>query len=96
MIMERTINASTRDAFDVDFTDIPSSGYLWQAVDPPDGLTLLSEGYADKEPEGIGVPRHWVFTFRAERPGDFTLRFALRRPWEAAAEREETVRVLVT
>ena len=92
--MQPAIRAQCGHVFEVSLPEIPASGHVWEVSEAPEGFTLLDQGYGDEMPEKIGVPRRRRFRFRAgERPGAYTLRFQLRRPWETAAAREESVTV---
>jgi predicted secreted protein len=94
--MQPAIRAQCGHIFEASLPEIPASGHVWEVSETPEGLTLLDQGYGNEMPEDIGVPRQRRFRFRAgERPGEYTVRFQLRRPWETAAVREETVAVLL-
>ncbi|WP_171168702.1 protease inhibitor I42 family protein [Streptomyces sp. I05A-00742] len=94
--MQPVINTQCGSEFTVHLDEVPSSGYVWQAREPGEGVALIDQGYANEAPEGIGATRRKYFRFRAgERPGELTLHFELKRPWENAALREETVSVSV-
>lgn len=94
--MQPAVHARCGHVFEVNLTEIPASGYIWRVSEVPGGFILLDQGYGDDSPEPIGAPRQRQFRFRAsERPGAFTVRFLLQRPWEPAASQDQVVTVVV-
>lgn len=81
------------DEFDVRLEAIPGAGYRWQLGSLPDGVTHIGSESHQRAAAAPGDPSEQVFRFRADRPGQFTLRFELKRPWESSAVRTHEVRV---
>lgn len=71
------------DAVVIEVPEAPSSGYLWQAANPADGLSLVRDEYHGTDDThllgGRGVHR---FVFRVESAGRRQVRLELRRPWQ--------------
>ena len=92
-----TINTAVGDEFEVRLAATPSTGYIWEAQSLPEGIKLSGSDYerpsADTRP---GDPTTQVFRFRAQRAGDYTITFHLKRPWESDAAHSQTVSVKVT
>ncbi|MEL6829801.1 MAG: protease inhibitor I42 family protein [Pseudomonadota bacterium] len=75
----------------------PTTGYMWQILDPqPVGLRLVDERYdADPAPEGLtGSGGVQVFLFQGDRPGayEFTLSYQ-RSPADVAETRTINIEV---
>ncbi|WP_190295643.1 protease inhibitor I42 family protein [Halotalea alkalilenta] len=66
----------------------PSTGYLWQLDDRPEGLRLLSAPRADEasDSDAVGAPLVYDWRFEAMRAGQGSLRLIYHRPWEEQAE----------
>jgi predicted secreted protein len=79
--------------FGVVLADRPGSGHAWSCRALPDGITLLDTRYLADVPREVGSPRDKEFRLVAERPGQFTLVFELKRSWEATPVEERTVRI---
>ncbi len=72
----------------------PGSGLLWQPPQPPAGCSLsVGERTAAGAGDGSAVQQCFVFT--ADSAGARTLRFELRRDWEAKAQAVQVVKVRV-
>jgi predicted secreted protein len=94
--MENEIRVKPGAEFQVNLSEIPGSGHVWQHAATPEGLTYLGASYLDPEPpRAVGSSRRRGFRFRADRPGDFTLSFRLERPWERAPVQQRTIRIPV-
>lgn len=79
----RTFSPSLRDEIHVELPETPSSGYVWEIVDPArDVLALAAETF---EPQGgeeaIGSAGERHFLFRVADAGFGQLRLEMRRPW---------------
>lgn len=87
-----TVPLRQGDTVEVVLDENASTGYLWTAVEVPDGITMLEDGITSPEQVRPGAGgTHW-FRFRADRTATGSLVLELRRPWEretSAAERFE-------
>ncbi|MFO1315179.1 MAG: protease inhibitor I42 family protein [Burkholderiales bacterium] len=76
-----------------------STGFQWQLVgDVPSQLSPIGTRIyvARADPRLTGAGGSNVFRFRGERPGQATLQFEYRRPWETGVPAAKTVRYPVT
>lgn len=102
---EEVVPASSRDGeivapvggtFEVSLEGTPAAGFVWEA-DLPEGQGRLVEQAGSEwrpPPERrLGGKGLQIFRFRALRPGEATLRFRYRRPWESHPVRERLVPV---
>lgn len=72
----------------------PGAGLLWQAPPAPAGCQLVADGQAPAGAgDGGGVQQRFLFT--APAAGSHSLRFALQRSWEDAAQAVQMVAVTV-
>ncbi len=69
------------DAVIVEVTEIPSSGFLWQPIEVPAGVTLVRDEYVPIQADLLGGQGSHRFIFRVEVAGRLPLRFVLGRPW---------------
>ncbi|WP_437683931.1 protease inhibitor I42 family protein [Sorangium sp. So ce131] len=83
---------------EVRLPETPTSGYLWHLVGPPDGVRVVAR---DLEPSpaalgaaGAGGCR--VFRLAVDAPGEYTLTFELRRPWEHTPRERARLLVIIT
>jgi Zn-dependent peptidase ImmA (M78 family)/predicted secreted protein len=79
----RAFSPTLRDEIHVELAETPSSGYVWEIVDPAsEVLTLAGEAFEPQNGEeviGSAGERH--FLFRVADPGYGQLRLEMRRPW---------------
>lgn len=76
-----------------------STGFQWQLAGAmPPQLSPIGTGIyvAKGDPRTIGAGGMNVFRFRGEQPGQATLTFEYRRPWEPGVPAAKTVRYPVT
>ena len=79
--------------FAVILADSPGSGHTWSCRELPDGITLIGTRYLAEIPREVGSSRDKEFRLVAERPGEYTLVFELRRSWEATPVDERAVHI---
>ncbi len=62
----------------------PSTGYGWEASEISPNLTLIEKRFEDtrKDPQLLGAPGIYVFTFKALDSGTGSVRLDYLRPWE--------------
>jgi hypothetical protein len=72
----------------------PGAGMLWRAPPAPAGCQLLP-GALQPGGAGEGGARQQPFVFSSAMAGHWTLRFELRRDWEALPQAVQPVEVTV-
>ncbi len=76
----------------------PSTGYGWEASEISPNLTLIEKRFEDTrtDPQLVGAPGIFVFTFKALEVGTGSVRLDYLRPWEKTAPiKSETYRIRV-
>ncbi len=76
----------------------PSTGYSWEASEISPNLTLIDRHFEDtrKDPQLLGAPGMFVFTFKALEAGTGSVRLDYLRPWEKVAPlKSETYRIRI-
>lgn len=69
-----------------------TTGYLWEIVEPPSGLTV--HGHTVKpDLESFGGAGTDRFVVSADRKGSLQLEIALKRPWEDVATKSVKVKI---
>lgn len=77
----RVVQAREGDVIIVEVIEVPSSGYLWRAVDVPDILTLVRDEFRPSEPNALGGEGIHRFFFSVLGTGRRPVRLELGRPW---------------
>src|ERR1039458_5116491 len=79
----REFSPSLRDEIPVELPETPSTGYVWEIVDPAgEVLSYVGESFeAQGAEESIGSSGERHFFFRVVTAGRGHLRFEMRRPW---------------
>jgi inhibitor of cysteine peptidase len=96
----KTVPVAVGERIAVALVGIPTAGYLWAPVAPPDFLAADGEGggpttQAQQQP-GFTGGNHWeVFYFKVAAPGAATLRFEQRRPWETGQPPDDVFEVRI-
>lgn len=76
-----------------------STGFQWQLVGDaaPQLAAVGTRVYVSRgDPRAMGAGGINVFRFRGEQPGEATLQFEYRRPWETGVPAAKTIRYPVT
>ena len=75
------------ETFEIELAAASGGGYLWQAENLPDHVTLVGSRYKlhDYKKHHIGSHATQVFTLKAARPGDILLTMVHQRPWNKEA-----------
>ena len=76
-----------------------STGFQWQLAGDaaPQLAAIGTRVYVSRgDPRAMGTGGINVFRFRGEQPGQATLQFEYRRPWESGVPAAKTVRYPVT
>jgi predicted secreted protein len=76
--------------------EAPTTGYLWQLIDPPSDVREVARQY-EPATEGpvAGGSGSRVFRLEVTTPGRRVLEFRLRRPWEETALERRTVTIVI-
>jgi Zn-dependent peptidase ImmA (M78 family)/predicted secreted protein len=78
----RAVEALEGDALVLEVPEIPSSGYLWRAVQVPDSLNLVRDEYHPAAPDALGGEGIHRFVFHVLSAGRRPVRLELGRPWQ--------------
>jgi predicted secreted protein len=90
------ISVEPQHEFTINLGSRPSTGYVWTVEAYPEELSLLdSQVGLPAEQFGIGGLVRQDFHFRSSVPGEYTIQFALKRPWEKKVMRNYEVQVKV-
>lgn len=84
----RQIISRLRDEIHVQLRETPSTGYVWDLVDPGAGVVELVDDRfetSDNDGEAIGADGNRHLWFRVVAPGSGRIRLELRRPWQPDA-----------
>ena len=76
------IEAAAREPIDVALEEPSTSGYVWQAAKTGD-VSVVDAGIVAHGAPGMASVHH--FTVTVTKPGQVTVEFTLRRPWEGSA-----------
>ena len=69
-------------------------GYLW-TCDEAEGLSVQEQIVEYPDRSAVGADSLQVYSVTGDKPGAYTLRFRLKRPWETDSIAERTVTVVV-
>ncbi len=73
------------DEIVVELKEVPSSGYVWDLVEPPNHLEMVASEFEDDaagRAQVYGGEGRRRIVFRAARPGHERVKLAMSRPWE--------------
>lgn len=76
----------------------PSTGYGWEASEITPNLTLIEKRFEDTrtDPQLVGAPGIFVFTFKALDVGTGSVKLNYLRPWEKTGPiKSETYRIRI-
>ena len=84
MDRDRTLTVKAGDTFKVNLKENPTTGYLWEVIQPETGrvLKLADKDEYVRDSEAIGSGGIRAFEFVAEKKGKEEVVFEYRRPWE--------------
>jgi predicted secreted protein len=96
MYREQEVTVKAGQKFSVFFNEAASAGYLWSVSENKDNIDV--QGVTVLVPRSklrrIGGESQIEFSGRVEKPGDYEIEFAHKRPWNN--EVHETVRLKLT
>ena len=88
------IAVAVAQEFAVRLKSTPTTGYVWEVQKLPEGIQFSGSDYekpgSDIKP---GAPVTQVFRFKAQKAGEYTITFVLKRQWETKAIESHTVTV---
>jgi predicted secreted protein len=92
-----TIDVPIDTEFQVRLTSSPSTGYVWDIADEPNGIKYLGK-QVEISPGGSapGNPSTQVFRCHALTAGTYVVNFVLKRKWEPAPIETHTVTVRIS
>ena len=73
------------DVYEIKLEGNLTTGYSWEYTMEPEGIIKeIDNQYNDESEEEriVGEGGEFVFTFQSVKPGETTLTFEYRRPWE--------------
>ena len=84
------ISVAVGDEFLIPLKTIATAGYVWKFDSLPDSIQVVKtvNQRDDAKPGDSNVQ---IFHFRALKAGEYTITFALARPWENNAIESRTV-----
>lgn len=81
------------DTFQIALEENGSTGYQWDyVISNAAAATLISEDSYCFTPNSVGTPVQKVWSFKALKPGKYTIQFIYRKPWEIDVEPIKTVK----
>lgn len=91
--MHQQIQAHPGEIFEIPLEGNPTTGFRWDIILPPSaaGLVTLLEDTWEARASLAGAPGVQRFRFQALAPGEVTLIFKYRRPWERVQARDERI-----
>jgi predicted secreted protein len=96
--MAEQIHAKVGEAFEVPLQATPTAGFRWELSFPTEAADLVAfvgSEWQQMQPGLIGGSATQVFRFNAVAPGELTLVFEYRRPWEVSERKRQAVHVRI-
>jgi predicted secreted protein len=96
--MAEPIYTKVGEAFEIPLQATPTAGFRWElsfATDAADLVDFIGTEWQQMQPRLIGGSATQVFRFNAVAPGELTLVFQYRRPWEASERKRQAVHVRI-
>lgn len=72
--------------FTIDLEAIPGAGFMWEIIEPPEQIEVVRQAVVSTSKE-IGGSSTQRFSLVARQPGNYLLRFGLKRRWEKSPAR---------
>lgn len=72
-------------SFEVELGSGPSTGYMWELLEPHDDVLQISSRFREQAGAGVGDGGSQVFELQAQKTGKQQLHFVRKRRWEQAA-----------
>ncbi len=96
--MAELVHTKVGEAFEVPLQATPTAGFRWELSFPTEAADLVDFAGTDwqqMQPGLIGGSATQVFRFNAKTPGELSLVFEYRRPWEVSERKREAVQVRI-
>jgi predicted secreted protein len=96
--MAELINTKVGKAFEIPLQATPTAGFRWELLfptGPVDLVDFVGTEWQQVQPGVIGGSATQGFRFNAVAPGELTLVFEYRRPWEATKRRRRAIQVRI-
>jgi predicted secreted protein len=96
--MAELIRAKVGEAFEVPLQATPTAGFRWELLFPTEAADLVDfvgTHWQQMQPGLIGGSATQVFRFKAVGPGELSLVFEYRRPWEVSERKRRAVQVRI-
>jgi predicted secreted protein len=95
-VSTENVTVTRGSEFTIGLRAVPTAGYSWRLDATPDAIKPLgTDTQSQAAPGQAGGMATQVFHFQAIERGQFVLRFALKRPWEAQPTEIHTVNLTV-
>ena len=78
-------DVSVDDIFEITVRDVSDGGYLWNyEVSSASALVFIGTEYirGTDDPEAVPFGGHYIYSFKAIKEGNYSIRFECKRPWE--------------
>jgi inhibitor of cysteine peptidase len=73
------------EPFVIELDEAPTTGYKWELETGPAFMQVLGDKFEVSASPGIGGGGKRSFILHISKPGKYTLKATLRRPWEGPA-----------
>lgn len=96
--MAELIETKVGEVFAIPLQATPTAGFRWELSFPTEAADLVDFKDAEwrqVQPGLIGGSAVQVFRFNAVAPGELTLVFEYRRPWEVSERKRQAVHVRI-
>jgi inhibitor of cysteine peptidase len=92
---DQVVRIATEEAFTIELTGNPTTGYTWQAEVDTNCLELIGQEFKAGG-EGAGAAGTEICRFLALSAGETEIEFAYRRPWGGETRETKRFRVVIT
>ncbi|MGG4217847.1 protease inhibitor I42 family protein [Paenibacillus jamilae] len=95
---EKIKEVTVGEAFKISLEENSTTGYAWSYTTDSKEIKLISKSVKEIKAEDKldGAPTQKNWTFKAGKPGTYTLKFSYARPWEKGASKTVTYTIKVT
>lgn len=96
--MAERIETKVGGGFEIPLQATPTAGFRWELSLPSEPTNLVDfvgSEWRQVQPGLIGGSATQVFRFKAVAPGELTLAFEYRRPWEVSERKRQSVHVRI-
>jgi predicted secreted protein len=95
--MSELIETKVGEVFEISLEATPTAGFRWELSFPTEAdlVDFVGTEWRPLQPGLIGGSAAQIFRFSAMAPGELTLVFEYRRPWEVSERKRQAVRVRI-